>query len=79
MSNVVEFHAARLDAIESAINRLAIAISETGGPKAKELDGSVNYFRDKLNNDDLSAFDKDVCVRIIRLLDPLGCDPIKPY
>ncbi|QMV54106.1 hypothetical protein [Ewingella americana] len=71
MSNVTEFHAARLDAIELAIQRLAISISESGGSKAEELAGSVEKFREKIIAADASAYDKDVYIKTVRLLDPL--------
>lgn len=78
-NNVIEFHAARLDAIETAIQRLAISISETGGAKAQELDETVLYFRNKIKEPDLPAYERDVCIRTVRLLDPLGVDPLREY
>ncbi|MCV2510183.1 hypothetical protein RKT74_13460 [Leclercia pneumoniae] len=79
MSKVTYLNHARLDAIELAISRLAIAITEAEGPHTKELESSIKHFRELFERPDISEIDRETYLRTIRLLDPLGNDPIEPF
>ncbi|HFK5650241.1 TPA: hypothetical protein ACG0A1_004402 [Enterobacter ludwigii] len=79
MSKVTYLNHARLDAIELAISRLATAITEVEGPHAKELKGSIAYFRMLFEKPDITEKERETYLRTIRLLDPLTSDPTEPF
>ncbi|HHV6209716.1 TPA: hypothetical protein ACUL2N_004231 [Salmonella enterica] len=79
MSNVTYLNHARLDAIELAILRLAIAITEAEGSHTKELESSIAHFRALFEKPDITEKERETYLRTIRLLDPLNSDPTEPF
>lgn len=78
MNNVADLLHARLEAIELALSRVAIAITENEGPMSDELHQSIARFRELYEKPDLDPKKKEVYRRTVNLLDALGADPGGP-
>lgn len=67
----------RLHAIEAAICRISIAISE--GTTPQEFSKEITELKSKLISNSVTPQDEAIIRRTVMLLDPLNGDPWEPF
>lgn len=67
----------RLQAIEYAISRISIAISE--GTSPQEFSREIDVLRDKLSSGSMTPQNEALIRKTVMLLDPLNGDPWEPF
>lgn len=69
----------RISAIEAAIKTISAAICANEGPVSEDLQNQIKILRHQLASPGRTVNQEAITYQVIKLLDPLHCDPWEPF